>query len=120
MDSHNDTYRLLRRKPMKHCPRCGQAAFDNAVFCSRCGSTLPHADNLYNPFGNPFSDGFYEEPLELSHKVLSFVMPIYGFAYWFFKRYEAPTKARTAMTLALTSMGIYFAFVFLLIFLAFL
>lgn len=101
---------------MKHCQRCGQAAFDDAVFCSRCGSALPHADNLYNPFGNPFSDGFYEEPLELSHKVLSFVMPIYGFAYWFFKRMESPSKARSAMKIALISVVLDFALIFFLSF----
>ena len=111
------TTHILRRKAMKHCPRCGQSAFDDASFCSRCGSALPRFDNTCNPFSTPFSDGYYEGPLELSHKVLSFLMPIYGFAYWFFKRMESPWKARTAMKVALISIGLYFAMIFFLSFL---
>ena len=107
---------------MKYCSKCGRQSYDDAIFCPHCGNTLSYgANSSYNPFDtSPFGNSYSDAPLEMSHRILSFAMPIYGLAYWYFKRYEAPSKAHTAMTLALTSMGIYFAFVFLLIFLAFL
>ena len=108
---------------MKYCSKCGRQSPDSGIFCSYCGNTLSNFEgSSYNPFGspidNPFSDDCYEAPLEMSHRILSVAMPIYGLAYWFYKRYESPRRARTAMMLAITSMGIYFAFVFLLVIVA--
>ena len=100
---------------MKYCSRCGRAAFDDTIFCPQCSSTYFHSEN--NPFHNNYTNNCYEAPLELSHRVLSVAIPLYGFAYWFFKRAESPAKANTARNLALVSIGIDIVLAFLTLFL---
>ena len=87
---------------MKFCPKCGTAVADEDLFCSNCGYAFG--------FGNANQrNGYGSSQVEPQHRILSAVMPIYGFAYWYMKRREDPEKAECCFRIAAISAAIYFA-----------
>ena len=102
---------------MKFCPKCGTAVSDEVIFCPQCGCAIDYGNNGNN--GNAYGFGGYNRgrynngyygngELEQIHSVLSALLPIYGFAYWFMKRREDPEKAEKCLRIAGISMAVYF------------
>ena len=85
---------------MKFCPKCATAVADEDIFCPLCG----HALGLEGE-----RRGYGRSQVEPQHRILSAVMPIYGFAYWYVKRREDPAKAECCFRIAAISAAIYFA-----------
>ena len=87
---------------MKFCSKCGTAVADEDILCPVCGSMI----SLDNGQQRNGYNGYHQ--VEPVHRILSALMPIYGFGYWYMKRREDPEKAACCLRIAAISAAIYF------------
>ena len=97
---------------MKFCQRCGTAVAEEVIFCPNCGYAIDIGNNVQGHQGYYYGGGGRVEP---AHLILSAVMPIYGFCYWFIKRMQDPEKAQVCLKISSVAFLIYFALTFLLL-----
>ncbi len=90
---------------MKFCQHCGKEIMNQAVICPHCGCSAPIENN---------KTALSKDEVNFGFCLLSFLIPLFGYIFWYLKRNETPKNAYANGKVALFSSALYFTFMVLL------